>query len=262
MIKTTNNRKKLTPASITAQKAWGKFPISLKKELSRALPDADRDNVPNGFDCKPKNKRRQESFLPEDANYLKNCKSVRLGSKLGSGSTGDVFTVDGTDNLVVKVATGLADKNSDANWVDASRKEIFKEWNKCDTYSADRQPLFTPTKAVKIYGYGTPSKPIYGLVRPKVTPLWRVANITESTIETIRQKLIKLSNDGYAFHDGIQLGLDRAKRPLVFDMGDVNIANSVREAFVINNREWRILLSSDLNKNVVEYRDLYGNFIV
>ena len=253
--------KKLTPASICSQKKWGKMPILTKNKVRKTSKDTDKDGVPDKYDCHPKNKRRQESFLPDDAAYLKQNKSVKRGKKLGEGSTGIVYEVEGNDNLVVKIASGVANHVTNKQWLAESRKYIFDEWSKSDSYSADKQPLMTPTKAVKLSEYGTPSQPFYGLVRPKVTPMWHAMKtpITDSLIETIRQKLIKLSHDGYMFTDGLQMGLDRAGRPLVFDMGDVELANSPHEALDMNNAQWRLFLISDLAKNPDNYPDLYGN---
>ena len=104
-------KKKVAPASIVAQKAWGGLSKLVKGELRKSLPDNDRDGVPNGFDCRPKNKRRQEAFLPKDAQYIESHSTIKLGKRIGSGYCGDVHNIVGNTRLVAKVPKFFADSH-------------------------------------------------------------------------------------------------------------------------------------------------------
>lgn len=202
---------------------------------------------------------RKEAFMPSDLAYLRKKSSIILGDHVGSGSVGDVYGVQDNPNLVAKVATGLVNKGVNDPWVKVARHELFNEWSRADSYGANKQPLMTPTKAMPIKGrYTDEGKPVYALVRPRVKGIWK-AKVTDSMIEQIRRKLISLTEDGFMFTDGLQIGLDRAGRPLVFDLGDVELANSIQEAYFTNNAMWKLFLEDDLNKNTDEYLDLYAH---
>jgi hypothetical protein len=202
---------------------------------------------------------RKEAFLPSDLAYIKNKSSIILGGMVGGGSVGDVYNIQDNPNLVAKVATGLVNKGVNDPMVKIARKELFNEWSKGDGYSANRQHLMIPTKAIPIKNrYTDEGKPVYALVRPKVTGIWKV-KVTDSMIEQIRRKLISLTEDGFMFTDGLQIGLDRTGRPLVFDMGDVELAGSIQEAYFTNNAMWKLFLEEDLGKDTDQYLDLYGN---
>lgn len=191
--------------------------------------------------------------------YLRNKSSIILGEHVGSGSVGDVYGIQDNPNLVAKVATGLVNKGINDPWVKIARKDLFKEWSRGDSFSANREPLMTPTKSMPIKGrYTDEGRPVYALVRPRVKGIWKM-NVTDSMVEQIRRKLISLTDKGFMFTDGIQLGLDRANRPLVFDMGDVELANDIDEAYDINNTRWKQFLELDLKRKPAEYLDLYGN---
>ena len=126
-------------ASVSAQKAWAKMPSSLKKELRGQLPDHDKDKVPTGFDCRPLNKNKQESFLPDDFKYIKNKISVVPTSNIiGKGTNGIIMPVKGNKNLVVKVEKSAA-------WSPVDKEGEFFSKN-----NLDKEPLFIPTKAVKL----------------------------------------------------------------------------------------------------------------
>jgi hypothetical protein len=249
MIKTTTNKKRLTPASITAQKAWGKFPISLKRELVKSLSDKDMDGVPNGFDCKPNNRRRQEGFLPDDMAFIKKNPLVDVGKRIGEGTCGAVYGVRGNDNLVLKIPLGFMNDGSRysarARKISRSVDDIEAEAQLYDKYNLNAEPLFIPTKVIDIGGTDVMDGKYIGLLRPKVKMAGTYKGAhkpTDAQIEELRRKVIHLSHKGYAFNDDLQVGFDKAGRSLLFDVGYVN-KNNKSSAFFINNRAWRKFLA-------------------
>jgi hypothetical protein len=64
--------------------------------------------------------------------------------------------------------------------------------------------------------------------------------------------LVSLTRQGYAFHDGFQLGLDKAGRALVYDLGDTKrYPLSSNIPYNTNNAKWKNLLE-DLDKTPSE----------
>ena len=259
----TITKKKLTPASICAQKAWGKMPLGLKKEIRKNISDKDRDGVPNGFDCRPKNRKRQEGFLPADQNYLSKNPSIELGKKIAEGGEGAVFEVKGRRHLVVKIPRSFDEVNTGRSTNDqrtrlaGSAATIEKEAFMCEDYRLNDQPLFSPTKAVKLKCNSgltcIDDKEYTGLVRPKVTPVVDFAKsvttraknrLTDKQLEVIRQKLIALSYEGFVIGDGLQIGIDFANRPLLYDMGYLERCTEEQRNFVFkeNNGMWEAFL--------------------
>lgn len=244
--KTKPASKKANPASILAQKTWQGFPVSLKRNLEGMLPDSDRDGVPNGFDCRPYDPRRQEEFLPRDAEFLRNNPKIRLGKSLGKGCVGEVRTVRGNPNLVVKTvrsyegATDVVDSIKDGKF---GKRELKKESDDFIKYKLEKEPLFIPTKAIKI---GSEKK--LALVRPKVTiiteyyPNYRVMHkelIHEAQLKQMRKNLIDLSYKGYVFVDGLQLGVDETGRILMYDFGFIERDKPGSDrAFQVNDTHW------------------------
>jgi hypothetical protein len=100
--------KKLTPASIVSQKKWSSFPVAKRNKLRKMLPDRDKDGVPNIFDCHPRNKCKQESFLPSDDAYVKSLKTVKLGKYINGGENGQIFEVADNPDFIVKIPYYLA----------------------------------------------------------------------------------------------------------------------------------------------------------
>jgi hypothetical protein len=243
-------KKKLTPASIISQKSWAGLSTSRKKALCRALPDYDKDSVPNCFDCRPKNKRRQESFLPDDENYINaNYRNIVPDKQIGSGSNGVVFSLKGNNNLVVKLPHGfMPDRPSEILSQPVYCNRLGEEINTSKEINLNNEPLLTPTKVVKIKRGDAYNSVEYGMVRPKVTPITEMANpykgtITMSQIEDIRKKIVALSHRGYAFTDGIQLGLDRIGRPIIYDLGLMRCGRAGSDStFNINDKMWQDFL--------------------
>lgn len=227
-------------ASIDAQKAWAKMPEKLRKELRGQLPDHDKDKVPTGFDCRPLNKKKQESFLPEDAQYIKGKSTVTpLSNVLGTGSNGVVVPVKGNKNLIVKVERSAA-------WSPVDEEGEFFNKNKLE-----KEPLFIPTKAINI-----DSSRKTGLLRPAIKPIvepgYEIRHeneraLTNQKLKELRSKIVELSYKGYIFADGLQLGVDRAGRILQFDIGAIKRVKTQsgkinNEPFNENNYEWNRLL--------------------
>jgi hypothetical protein len=244
----------LKPASTQAQKAWSKFPVSLKRELVKVLPDKDRDNVPNGFDCKPKNRRRQESFLPTDVTFLNKNTEIRVDKKLGKGGAGDVYSIKGNRHMVVKVPSGFEDMSlTDSqreNLIQRRKEGIVSEANVYHKLSLEQEPLFIPTKVVYVASNDPYSDGTVGLIRPKVMPVMDYANpvaprslkrLTDAQYENIRLKLIDLSRKGISIGDGLQIGFDYANRPLLYDLGYIERLPA-DIAFETNARQWKNFL--------------------
>jgi hypothetical protein len=237
------------PASVTAQKTWQKFPAKLKKELRGNLPDSDLDKTPDGFDCRPLNSKKQESFLPQDQHYLDTHPNIRPTKKiLGTGVVGSVTPVAGNPNLVVKMVRsykGATDVVSNIRDGKFARRELKKEADDFEKYKLEKEPLFIPTKAVKIDGQ-------LGLVRPKgiilteYYPTFKVFHkekITDEKLIKLRKDLIDLSYKGFVFADGLQLMLDDAGRILLYDIGFIQKDRPGSDhAFEVNNMHWQELL--------------------
>ena len=224
----TKPKKKLTPASICTQKKWASLPVTTKKTLRKTLQDKDKDGVPNKYDCHPKNKRKQEAFLSRDAAFLGSQSDIKMGKLLGRGTRGDVYEVDGNPNLVVKVANEYDDGSTD------EEARLYHQLGML------HKPLFIPTEVRTINGKTA-------MIRPKITTTTdpskgRVSrdfmNLTPSVLEQIRKHIENLSNQGFVFADGIQLGFDSAGRPLLYDTGDIRTSSNKKEVYHINNIEW------------------------
>jgi hypothetical protein len=272
----TKPKKKLNPASIISQKRWQSFSVTKKNKLRKMLSDRDKDGVPNKFDCHPNNKRKQENFLSQDMAYLNSGPDIQLGEKISSGGSGDVFSVAGNKNLVVKIPKYMIGSQHLRNGklppsihsndlsastrqscLDDSCKNIKYEADLYKLYNLNNEPLFIPT-AIKQIDCGTRGKCI-GMVRPVIRPFanygrafdgetiqigeLRGYQITDSQIEDIRRKIIQLSHKGYSFHDGLQIGMDKAGRFLIFDTGGVKKELSKSSVFTQNNYEWKRFLS-------------------
>jgi hypothetical protein len=245
MIKTTTSNKKLTPASIIAQKAWGGFSKSLKQELGRKLPDKDKDGVPNGFDCRPKNRRKQESFLPVDATYVNLHSIVTPDKFVGSGASGDVFTIKGNRHMVVKVPRAYTMHPDLTGYTTTARINLVKnrtidleeEYNIYTQYGLEHEALFTPTKKVMLAPNDLGLTGVIGLVRPRVRTIYDIKVLNNKQLEMLRKQLVSISEKGLSIEDGLQIGLDKSGKPLLFDLGYVN-KTTRSKAFRNNHNLW------------------------
>lgn len=226
-------------ASIADQKAWQLLPSNTKRRLSNKLKNADGDKIPDGYDCRFRDKLRQESFLPADQKLIKNLKTVKPGKLLSHGGAGNVNTVEGLPGFVVKTPVNKAN-----SYYDRDRADGFEYERKF--YSKHKlldEPLFIPTKEVKI---GNKS----ALLRPTVTVISepnrdisrKITNkVSNAQLEIMRQKIIQLSNRGYMFYDGFQIGIDSSGRLLAYDCGEMMIVTA-KQALAYNNKEWLYFL--------------------
>jgi hypothetical protein len=249
-------KKKIQNASKPAQKAWHNFPGMLKSELRRVLPDSDHDGVPNGFDCHPKNKRKQEEFLQQDEQYLDSHPLVKMGKFLGKGCVGQVREIRGNPNLVVKTVRSYEGKEGE-DVVESIRdgkfatKELKVEANFFTKNKLEKEPLFIPTRVVKI----GPEKKL-GLIHPKVHdrveyyPHFHIEGkngksaFTPSRLKTLRQHIIDLSYKGFVFVDGLQIGVDDAGRILQYDIGFMQRDKPGSDRpFEVNNVHWQEFIS-------------------
>jgi hypothetical protein len=230
MTSSTKHTRKPKNASIQAQKAWLSMPTELKKELRKQLKDSDKDGAPDGFDCRPKNRRKQESFLPADAHIVSKLNHVTGTKTVGTGDNGKVQKITANKNLVVK--TGYDGYSLQDEQKFFTKHKLLKE------------PLFSPSKAVTVGKTNT-----YGLLRPIVTPILdsndkQKVKLTKTELLQLRTKIIKLSMKGYVFEDGLQLGRDRAGRILQFDYGLMYHTKNITDAFYYNNIAWSVFLEN------------------
>jgi hypothetical protein len=210
------------------------------------------------------NVKRNDSFLPSDIAYLRNMKTAKLGKKIGQGRNADVFEVENNPNFVLKVphylgsvpdfddvaVTDLTVSERKA-YMAGTRGELKEEAKNYNRLGFSKNPIFTPTKIVKVNHEGVTT---FGLLRPKVTPINdNTKRVTESTKQLMTtSKLWRLYNDlvvltkkGYAFHDGLQLGLDRSGRSLVYDLGDIKkYPKDSRKPYEVNTYMWEVFLDS------------------
>jgi hypothetical protein len=242
-------KKKLTNASPAMQKKWHDLSGMLKNTLRRELPDRDRDGVPNKFDCHPQNKRKQEEFLPKDLAFLDSHPRVQMGKFLGKGCVGQVRTIKGAPNLIIKTVRSYEGKEgldvvADIRDGKFATKELKKEADYFKKYHLEKEPVFVPTRAVKI----GPNKKL-GLIRPKLHilveyyPHFHINNkdkITPSQLKRLRQQLVDLSYKGFVFVDGLQLGVDDTGRIEQYDLGFMERDKPGSDRpFEVNNVHWQ-----------------------
>jgi hypothetical protein len=240
-------KKKFTPASICAQRAWGTMPLGVKKELRKTLPDRDKDGVPNGFDCRPKNKRKQEELNEEDTKYLKSKPKIKLGKVISmDGFFGDFYSIEGNDRLGIKVPKCESDNPIYGHNITncdrcGKRADIVDEGKICHQYRLNDKPLTSATRMVSIERHG---RKCVGLVRPLVGvgDARNADQLTDEQLEMIRKKLTELSRQGIELTDGIQCGFTGSGRVLQFDLGYV-FKGTVDSAFEANRDNWISFLS-------------------
>jgi hypothetical protein len=244
----TKTKKILTPASIVSQKKWASLPVKKKNTLRKMLPDKDKDGVPNKYDCRPNNKRKQEAFLSQDNAYLSSTSHIEPDKYIDEGLYGAVYTVKKNPNLVVKVPIGfvpngksVAERRNDVLWCADS---INKEADIYNELGLEKQELFSPTRIVNLGRTDVSSEGFIGLVRPRVKVADKMdAKVTQEQLEALRRKIINISHKGYALMDGVQVGFDSTGRILQYDLDGVEKV-SINEAFIENNISWLSYLHS------------------
>jgi hypothetical protein len=236
-------------ASLADQKAWAMMPKNAKLRLSARLRNADGDRVPDGYDCRIRDKSRQEAFLPADQKIVGKLTSVKAGKLISHGGAGNVSTVENLPGFVVK--TPVTKKDS---YYSPERKDGFdRERRFYKKHNLLKLPLFIPSKDVTVNGHPAILRPAITvisepnrIISPKIT-----SKITRHQLEDMRQKIIKLSILGYMFYDGFQIGYDKSGRLLAYDCGEMVKTNS-KDAFGVNNTEWLYFLTAQLGKAKTE----------
>jgi hypothetical protein len=259
-------KKKLTPASICSQKKWASLPVAKKNNLRKMLGDRDKDGVPDKYDCRPKNKCKQETFLSDDAAYLASHDDIYPQDLLETGANGSVYSVKGNKNLVVKFAKGVVDRGeplkrrcADAN---SFEDEIAKEGELYNQFNLNDEPLFIPTKVIKITGSEVDrSRSFTGLVRPRIMIVNNRKRIeyslTTRQLNELCAKLKELSSKGFKLADGLQIGIDRTGRVLQFDVGSIEKCLP-SEAYKFNNLAWAVFLEANGFVKLDEFRSRQG----
>ena len=254
MIKKRSIRTNVRRATPGAQIAWSELNTKAKKILLGHLGDSDKDGVANGFDCHPKNFYKAEDFLEEDKKFVDKMTSVKTGKLLGRGCVGEVYNVKGNDNLVVKLPRAGARQYSARKLsTDALRdaeQEMKKEADTFKKYNLINQPLFVPTKVLTIELAGRGK--VVAMIRPKVKtvteyyPDLHIKNpISDKQLRQLRDDLIILSEEGFCFVDGLQLGIDKAGRVLIYDIGFIEKEPKGSERpYRVNDYQWQEILET------------------
>lgn len=247
-------RTNIRRATPEAQNAWQHLTRQAQKVLIGYLGDYDKDGVANGFDCRPKLKKFQEDFLPDDKKFVSDMKSVKTGKLLGRGCVGEVYNIKGNDNLVVKLPRAGARRYSarklSSDALKDAEEEMKKEAATFQKYNLTEQPLFVPTKVltVEIQDRGK----VIAMIRPKVKtvteyyPDLHIKNpISDKQLRQLRDDLIILSEEGFCFVDGLQLGIDRAGRVLIYDIGFIEKEPRGSERpYRVNDYQWQEILET------------------
>ena len=203
----------------------------------------------------PNNRRRQEPFLPQDAQYLATSPKIKLGKPVGDGFCGEVYFLEGNENLVVKVPKYFAGSHGRTEEqrkreISGKHDEIIDEMRSYMEHDLNNKTMFIPTKIVKMK-CSLDGREYPAFVRPVVqvadeyyddTKPKGQRKLPNAMIEDIRKKVIILSHMGFALNDGLQVGIDKAGRPLIFDAGRIERSKAYNEVFKTNRRAWRNFL--------------------
>lgn len=188
-------------------------------------------------------------FLPRDEKWIREHPVIKMSNTvLGKGCVGEVHNIIGTKRLVVKVTRDYSTAKNKAFAV----RELKKESSDYNKWKLNERPVFIPTKiihfdkrlglirpvvhVIAVYGHrasGTPSNLDKMIVKHKEL-------ITDAMLHKLHDNLVKLSEEGFVFQDGLQLGVDAANRILVYDSGFLirDKKGSLR-AYETNNHYWK-----------------------
>lgn len=188
---------------------------------------------------------RRAAFASNDAAYLSTNPSIRPKDYIDAGSYGAVYTIDGNENMVIKMPIGAANRRCEKNKVYCengncyARDDILKEGLAYEDLGLEKKEHFIPTKRISLGKCGVTGESCVGLVRPKVkmTIGDKAQKPTRSQLERIRRNVIDISRDGITLMDNLQIGIDAQGRPLQFDIGLVH-KFTPEEAFDLNNDAW------------------------
>lgn len=241
------------------------FPFKSKKKLTIG----SKKNFVLG------SKFKRESFLPSDRRYIDENharQQYEIDQLIGEGQNGEVWSIKGSKNLVVKLPPCQIDmdehkKLSFFDQVDCAN--IQAELDAYNRFGISGNPIIIPTERAKVRG--PRGRNVNGIVRPFVEPIVDYAKshapgrskLTDKHIEFIRRNVIELSEQGVGLQDGIQLGFDRAGRPMIYDLGGiVHIGN---RAYEQNRIAWKNFLydigvtsarDSDMKRALLKYGDI------
>ena len=204
-------------------------------------------------------KTRKAAFLRDDEEYLATMSELKLGKKIGEGYHSNVHELEGNPNLVAKVPHLFFGEASDydmkkGQFEQRSKEKvenIEREAALYDQHGFNSRELFIPTKAMRITHDKDKHKKATVLIRPKITNTYapvrgthEIKNVTDSQLITLRKQIAELSAEGFVFMDGIQVGVDRAGRLLLFDSGDImKLRTGGRDTAKMNNEVWKAFLA-------------------
>ena len=195
-----------------------------------------------------KNRRRQEGFKPEDAAYLNSKPEIKLNKQLGHGYFGEFYTVEGNDNIGVKVPGCALEQTTEPMNAKQTCKNCFykrdikEEGDRCKKHGYNDKPMLAATRFVTVTRKG---KKCIGLARPILDEVnsTNAQRLTNSQLETIRRQLIDFTRERIAFKDNLQGGLTPSGKFLQFDLGHVQKCKTVSDALSFNQSSWFTLLS-------------------
>jgi len=195
-----------------------------------------------------------DGFSPSDKEWIK-ANRISPGKYIDHGAFGAVYKVKNNSNLVVKIPVEAAQCNCHLYKGECyPRKELIKEAKNCKVLG---DSFAIPTKLVKMNKCGIAGGHCVGLVRPMVSELrprftsWGrpiEINVSEEALESLRQKLIRLSEKGYTLDDGFQVGFDRKNRLLLYDQGCIQkYSYQFSSLLKRNNNTWFYFLHTVFN---------------
>ena len=190
---------------------------------------------------------RKAAFLSDDARYLESNPKIELDREIGHGDYGNVFTVAGNKNLVVKIprGTGHGGNFPMSGEAERSAKQLRYEADNYKKHNLYNKPLIAPMREVNMGHDNTLGRDMIGLVMPRVNDN-DLSYLTPSQLEMIRKQLIDLSEHGFILSDGFQVGMDKVGRPLIYDLGSVDFVGdswSKAQIYMKNNRMFQKFLS-------------------
>ena len=202
---------------------------------------------------------RKAAFLPRDADFLNSNPTIKLGRSVGAGFCGEVYSLKGNKNMVVKVPKHFTNScytepNERARNLRWRTGDIEEEAKVYQDFDLNNRPLFIPTHITKMTSsFDKREYPV--LVRPRIDPVLIDTRsgmqvnpkvdkkLTPSRLEQLRRDLIHISHMGIALADGMQLGMDQTGRILIYDAGRMaRFPPGSGTPFDVNDNEWQEFL--------------------
>jgi hypothetical protein len=220
---------------------------------------------------------RKEAFLPHDSTYIKSAPSVVLGKFIDSGTNTEVYFVKNNRNMIVKVPTGYVLRRKGVT--ESQRMRLIRDGvdvlqNEFDFYTdndLEHEKLIIPTILVNLPENDLGATGVIGLMRPRLNTFEYGKELNDAQFKLLKSQLISISYKGLYLVDGVQLGVDRAGRILLFDLGGIK-KGSMSTAFNNNNKQWLDLLDymaqlkskrkySDYIQAIRELKSKYGYIV-